>query len=958
MIRWSACLLAGLLVLLGSASARAAEPATYQFERLADELGGRMSSVYEIVGDPAGFIWFAGDTDGLLRYDGYEFMVWATGRAGNLTRANVSTVLVTPQGRLWIGTWGNGLQYWDPALEEFVTRLADADDPDGLADNRVQRMLLDRSGRLWIGTTAGVNFIDPAEPSTLRRFARDEPVHPLFGERIWGMAELNDAIWFATSNGLYRIRPGQSGWDHYLLNPIAAATEERGAEVRTVSVANGQVWAGGRDGVYRFDPAIDRFVRVPFVDHDPIDPSTGTLPSQPTPRVNALLRTVRGDLLVGAHDGLYRIDIPSRQFVRQGERFNQLPDVDVRVLHEDAEGNLWIGTRDNGIIQGRHGRQIFTQIHEDAPAELRPSLDRLTSAVHFDADGNLWLGVPDGVARRAADGNWQFWPFPDEFDVRRIERIRVGVDGRTWLATSDGLFEIDPESGLQPNLELFERLDLGVTPVNELWIEDDGTLWLALWNFGVVRWQPGSDPVRVYLEQLQSARGDFVYHLDRDASGHLWAATRYSGVFRLVGDRFEAIKPNITQDGDNQTYTCAVPDQGAVWLCREQGLILYRPDSGESQSFGPEDGLPSRRVTSFLRDHDHGDWVLTPQGLGWRPPGQQRFLTLGLRDGLPALSLQRNAIDRSPTGHLVLGTAEGAVRLHPDALPRDLPAPRAVLSRLWIEGEDRTRSINPVEPRIDLSWDNRDLMMQLAVLDLHDPERNRLRYRLTGFDNEFGPLTGNRTVRYFNLPPGQFTLQVQPISSRGVIGDDMLEIPIVVATPWWQSPLTWLLASILLLALVLLVIRLRLRALQLTNERLQAEVAARTRELEQANQRLGEQAITDPLTGLCNRRGVNQRFVQMRDMLTRNRQPLALVLFDLDHFKQINDSFGHDLGDEVLRTVGSILVEELRAADIAARWGGEEFLLALPDTRCEDAREVCERIRARLAGTEFDSATA
>ncbi|MEO7262946.1 MAG: sensor domain-containing diguanylate cyclase [Jatrophihabitantaceae bacterium] len=107
-------------------------------------------------------------------------------------------------------------------------------------------------------------------------------------------------------------------------------------------------------------------------------------------------------------------------------------------------------------------------------------------------------------------------------------------------------------------------------------------------------------------------------------------------------------------------------------------------------------------------------------------------------------------------------------------------------------------------------------------------------------------------------------------------------------------------------------------------------------------------AAYDGLTALANRRSAYDSLAAMIARARRTRTPLAVVMFDLDRFKQVNDSFGHAAGDEVLRSVASVLRDTVRDTDICARVGGEEFVVLLPDASLRDAGLVAERLRARL----------
>lgn len=107
-------------------------------------------------------------------------------------------------------------------------------------------------------------------------------------------------------------------------------------------------------------------------------------------------------------------------------------------------------------------------------------------------------------------------------------------------------------------------------------------------------------------------------------------------------------------------------------------------------------------------------------------------------------------------------------------------------------------------------------------------------------------------------------------------------------------------------------------------------------------------ALTDRLTGIANRRGIEREISQELLRLRRFQTPLSFVLFDIDHFKVINDAHGHGTGDEVLRLVAKAISASVRDTDLVARWGGEEFLVVLPETSYSGALLCAEKIRERV----------
>lgn len=144
------------------------------------------------------------------------------------------------------------------------------------------------------------------------------------------------------------------------------------------------------------------------------------------------------------------------------------------------------------------------------------------------------------------------------------------------------------------------------------------------------------------------------------------------------------------------------------------------------------------------------------------------------------------------------------------------------------------------------------------------------------------------------------------------------------------------------------------RRLLASNDELEKRVAERTAELEAANAALETLARHDPLTGVLNRRAFEERIQQALATARRTGSPLSVLMIDADHFKSINDRFGHDVGDEVLKTMAKVMVDRLRETDCVARMGGEEFAILLPDTDDVGAELVAKSLLDRMRATEID----
>jgi len=136
-------------------------------------------------------------------------------------------------------------------------------------------------------------------------------------------------------------------------------------------------------------------------------------------------------------------------------------------------------------------------------------------------------------------------------------------------------------------------------------------------------------------------------------------------------------------------------------------------------------------------------------------------------------------------------------------------------------------------------------------------------------------------------------------------------------------------------------------------KRLQEALEERERELLEVNERLRHMSQTDGLTGLDNRRNLNFRLEEMFQHAERLNEPFSCVMCDLDHFKSVNDTYGHQAGDEVLKQLSTILKEEAREIDRVGRYGGEEFMLLLPGTVLDSAVTFSERVRKHIEGHTF-----
>ena len=146
------------------------------------------------------------------------------------------------------------------------------------------------------------------------------------------------------------------------------------------------------------------------------------------------------------------------------------------------------------------------------------------------------------------------------------------------------------------------------------------------------------------------------------------------------------------------------------------------------------------------------------------------------------------------------------------------------------------------------------------------------------------------------------------------------------------------------------------KVMLLHNNTLQTQLSASSQEMTELKQNLDtarQEALIDALTGITNRKGFDIKFLNEAAAATEDKTPLSLLMIDIDYFKKFNDTFGHQTGDLVLKLVGATLVGCIKGQDTAARFGGEEFAVLLPNTKIEHAVRVAEILRQTIAGKEI-----
>jgi len=881
------------------------------------------NSLRDIAQTPEGHLWFA-TWEGAVRYNGIDFNVIGRGTTPGLRDNGVGSLYVDPAGRLWLSDSRGNLGRQQPDGQwRFWERAKDW--PQAL----IHDMAMDSRGRLWLlFENHGMGRLDPDDRYTY--FPPPDGI-PLPASFPHIAIDADDRLWVGTMDGL-AIRQPDGRWERAPARwnlPPGLAWPYRASD--------GSLWMVAGDRVYRMqgDPVLVQ--HLPGLGH-----------------FTAMLRDRNGDIWLGTENhGLLRIGSHGVERLPAGE---VLPNGRISSLLEDAEGNIWVGAN-GGLFRLRETLFSALTRRDGVSGDY-------VRAVFEDRDGDLWIGGGGGLDRLGADGRIRHVDVrSDSPDALSVLSIAQGHDGDLWVGTyADGVFRLR-DGRLQRRYAHNEGVPSG--HVRAIAVDDEGVVWAGTRRGVVVLDGQGAHAPTV--PGLPQGLITALASID----GALWIGS-VEGAHVLRDGKVERI--DVDAMGGARSVFGFRSVHGDVWIATDRGL--YRYHEGTLARVGLEQGLPVDAVFQLVPDRVGNAWVTSNRGVlrirmealdsaanGRATPVPTERYTEA--DGLPTSqangSSSPSAILRRD-GSVWIATAAGVASVDPARLQRylDRRPPPTVIERVELDGRNvpfNSRASLPGGKRIGVSYVGLSYVMS---------DRIRYRTRLIGLDADWVERDRQRTVEYMGLPPGDYVLQVAAAHPGGPWTRDVASWSFTIKPLWWQRGDVRAMGALLLLAGLYVLYRYLLNRYRTKNVRLARLVNERTRDLQAQAERLlaadreraqllervrrqavayERQAREDALTGLPNRRRFDE--ILKRDMAVSQRagHPLCLALIDLDHFKRINDTHSHAVGDAVLREAAILFAAQSRTADLLARLGGEEFALLLPDTTLEEAINICERMQ-------------
>jgi signal transduction histidine kinase/ligand-binding sensor domain-containing protein len=772
------------------------------------------------------------------------FRVWQTDEG--LPDNDVSGVAQTPDGYLWVATYG-GLERFDGTrFEEFPP----ANLP-GVPNRVVRALTLDRRHRLWLGMDRGALVC--AEPDAARAFTAQ---HGLPDARITQLVEDGEeSIWVAYNNGgVSRLQDGRATY-FLATNGLTSLVP-----CWLASDARGQLWfANGTNvGVFRDErfqtlvtldePAVrigsaragGVWIATPtrllkFAEGGVVEEVGSPLLGRKNLGPRVLWEDTDGTLWFGTEaEGLFR---------REGGEFERVATSHLAIacVTKDREGNVWAGTSGGGLNRVRP--RPLELIGRDAGLPFES-----VRSVSQDTNGRIWIVTQNGEVARQENGGWLTVSAGGAWPGGRALCVAADARGAVWIGTRDnGLHRL-----LDGQFRTWRKGDgLAGDIARSLLVSARGDVWLGvdpptrLQRFREGEWctfelPPGARSLRAMAE---------------DANGTIWAGTADGQLVRVDGDALKSVPTSSPQERPLSIRSLHATPDGSVWI-GYAGWGVGRLKDGRYQRIDLVAGLHDNYISQIVADHRGWLWFGGNRGIfqvrqseladvAEGRAARVRSIAYGRSEGFPSLQANFEAVPgalRSRGGRIWFPMHTGLAVVRPETI-RDNPDPPSVwLTRVAVDeaaralhdsrsplrapgSEDLVDLRNP-RAALQLPPGHRKIDFEFAALSFTAPENVHFRYRLEGLDAGWTEAGPQRSATYSRLDAGDYQFHVIACNNTGVWNEAGAVLRLTVLPYFWQ---TWWFRSTTLTVFIVGVIALvrfvALRRLRLQMQRLEEQAA-------------------------------------------------------------------------------------------------------------------------------------
>ena len=817
-------LLGSLVLIVISLSIKAQRIHEYNITSLDVSVGLSNNFVRNIIEDDFGFKWIATE-GGLNRYDGETFEVFKPSNTPVLVNENIEVIHKDHRGDLWIGTKSGGLAFFNRGEEKFYDfnpRIFQIQNGSAI---RVTCISQDDQERIFVGTWShGLYVFDAHNSEKVEHHLGDHRIHKI-------------------------------DKDSY-----------------------GNMWIGEQHNLLKYDPSEDRLIKIG---------SFGVITS-------LLCDSLRNRLWLGLeHEGLHYLDFDD--YSLKNVELSPKSGLNVACMKNDQNGQLLVGTWGNGLFVSDSGGMHFKQFELTMSSSSKSANNDAILDIHIDKNNITWISVAFGGILKLTPVNRflslnRFIPHSDLISDHNIQAIHCDTKNRLWLGSyGAGIYAIDQNGstilnaaaqlskvnsfleydqymlvGAREGLFKFDisrqslkgkRLLKDLTKVTSLCLSKRGDLWVGTQQKGLFRIGDFKNfEFRKKYGHIDSwIKSERINKIVEDGNGNIWIAS-FNGLYRFESEENHLIDVNeeLPVSLPSKIINDMMLDEsGRLWLALSGGLIEARTGhSSDIEIVKIHDlhkGLKNDFVTSVVKGIDDHIWVGTAYGIAKYLPEREVFENYVKSDGVPCLSFNIKSSTVLKDGTIVMGASDGLVAFNPKKITYQQPAPEVIYTSLDINGksvnvneEIEGHVILPVSlqyiDRIKLSHRDKIFSFTVSTIDHFGDDNALFSYRLLGLDDNWSRLTSNRELRFINLSPGDYHLEVKASRDNFHWGE-VARKRISIAPPVWSTWYAYLTYVLVIGGLTYLISYISRKQSDLRN-RLEIESIAREKEHELSEAKL------------------------------------------------------------------------------------------------------------------------
>ncbi|MFN3693547.1 MAG: two-component regulator propeller domain-containing protein [Ignavibacterium sp.] len=854
-----------------SALSAVTENQDYKFTHLKIEDGLSQSTVYSIIQDKKGFMWF-GTGNGLNKYDGYKFFIYSNNPSDSTSISDngIISMIEDHEGIIWIGTSAGNINRFDRTYEEFshknISEIIEKtnlpsdyyfDYPISFARNLSQTITAiceDLNHNLWIGTWGkGVIVVDKSF-KLLNHFYNDpnDNKSTLPTNRIMDIQCDSDGnIWIATfGKGLLKVEfSDNKKYDSVqFINYLNKNTISNGDDfiIKVFEDRKKNLWIGTYySGVY-FLSEDQKQLNPQQVKFGRYKNSAGTN-SLSNNTVMYFDEDKEGNIWIGTlGGGLDRLNPESKKFFNfKSDPLNQnsLADNDILSLCVDKSGIIWVGSHlGKGVTKIQRNTTKFNLIGFE-PNNPNSLNDGVVWAIHKDKSGLLWFGTYKGGLNCFDQIRNKLLFFKNKTNSKlSSNHIRAIVEDdfeNLWIGTYDGGLNIYNKKTGEIKVYSHNPTDTSSISGNQIQtiLIDGNSYYIGTFGGGMNKAIVTGNPFNQQLkfrkfvhkdDDNNSISDNRVYKIYKDKKGLIWICT-YGGGINLFNPDSEAFKKYTNTAAEkenisaNNMMTILRDSYNTMWVgTYGGGLYSFDIESGKFTRYSVREGMSSAVVYGILEDRLKNLWISSDNGIFKYDLINKDFTRFDIKDGLQSLEFSGGAYIYSDDGIMYFGGINGVNYFKPEEIKTNTFIPSVVITSIKVL--DKVIKGEAVE--LKLNYDENTLNFEFASLDYSDPKDNLYAFILEGFDEDWQFTNSSlRIATYTNLSPGEYVFKIRGSNSDGIWNENYASVTIIISPPFWKT--YWFIALVSLITILILyyVFTVRIKS-QLAIEKLKSRLAA------------------------------------------------------------------------------------------------------------------------------------